>query len=62
MPAQAWRTAFAIGLPSRPYFDAERRRELALTLEWAVLHRGELLEDWQLCATRQTPKTIPPLD
>ena len=38
------------------------RRALALTLEWAALHRQELLEDWQLCAMRQMPKIIPPLD
>lgn len=38
------------------------RRALALTLEWAALHREELLEDWQLCAMKQTPKRIPPLD
>jgi hypothetical protein len=37
-------------------------RALALTLEWAALHREELLEDWQLCATKQMPKRIPPLD
>ena len=38
------------------------RRALALTLEWAALHREELLEDWQLCTMKQTPKRIPPLD
>lgn len=36
-------------------------RALALTLEWAALHQPELLEDWDLCATKQTPKRIPPL-
>ena len=36
-------------------------RALALTLEWAALHRKELLEDWDLCVTKQTPKKIPPL-
>jgi hypothetical protein len=36
-------------------------RALALTLEWAALHRQELLEDWDLCATKQIPKKIPPL-
>jgi hypothetical protein len=38
------------------------RRALALTLEWAALHREELLEAWELCRTHQTPKRIPPLD
>ncbi len=35
---------------------------IALTLEWAVLHREALMEDWQLCAANQSPKRIPPLD
>ena len=38
------------------------RRALALTVEWAVLHRDELFEDWNLCEMRQTPKRIPPLE
>jgi hypothetical protein len=37
------------------------RRALALVLEWAQEHRAELLEDWELCASRQSPKKIPPL-
>lgn len=36
-------------------------RALALTLQSAALYREELLEDWDLCATMQTPKKIPPL-
>ena len=36
-------------------------RALALTLQWAALHRNELLEDWKLCATKQAPRKIPPL-
>jgi hypothetical protein len=38
------------------------RRAHALTLEWAFIHRPELLENWDLCATRRQPKRIPPLD
>ena len=38
------------------------RRAMALTLEWATEHREALMEDWNLCATRQTPKPIPPLE
>ncbi len=38
------------------------RRALALVLEWAVQHRVELMEDWELCATKQTPKKIAPLE
>jgi hypothetical protein len=38
------------------------RRAAELTLEWARLHKRELLEDWELCARKQPPKKIPPLD
>lgn len=38
------------------------RRALALVLEWASLHRAELLEDWKLCDQHQSPKKIPPLE
>ena len=37
------------------------RRALALVLEWAGLHRSELLEDWHLCPRRLQPRTIAPL-
>ena len=37
------------------------RRAMALVLEWAVDHRDELLEDWELCSHRQPPKQIDPL-
>ncbi len=37
------------------------RRALALVLEWAQEHRVELMEDWELCARKQTPKKIAPL-
>ncbi|TAG77965.1 MAG: DUF4160 domain-containing protein [Burkholderiales bacterium] len=37
------------------------RRALELTLDWAELHQSELIEDWQLCAAKQTPKLIEPL-
>ena len=38
------------------------RRALALVLEWAAQHRGELMEDWTLCESMQQPKKIQPLD
>lgn len=38
------------------------RRALALVLEWAVLHRDELNEDWKLCQSRQLPNKIAPLE
>jgi hypothetical protein len=37
------------------------RRALVLVLEWAQDHRAELLEDWELCALKQSPKKIDPL-
>jgi hypothetical protein len=38
------------------------RRAMALVLEWAAIHRMELLEDWDLCTAKQTPHKIDPLD
>ncbi len=37
------------------------RRALALSFEWAAAHRDELMENWELCATKQPPKRIDPL-
>jgi hypothetical protein len=37
------------------------RRALALVQEWAEAHRTELMEDWELCRLRQTPRKIAPL-
>ena len=37
-------------------------RALVLVLEWASVHRAELLEDWKLCEENQPPKKIPPLE
>jgi hypothetical protein len=37
------------------------RRAQELVLDWAELHQQELLEDWQLCMTKQQPKPIAPL-
>ncbi len=38
------------------------RRALALVLEWAMEHRNELMEDWNLCQSKQSPKRIAPLE
>jgi hypothetical protein len=38
------------------------RRALALVLEWASMHRAELLADWELCRQRQAPGRIAPLE
>jgi hypothetical protein len=38
------------------------RRALGLVLDWAELHRAELLADWELCRTKQPPFKIAPLE
>jgi len=38
------------------------RRALALVLEWASIHRDELIKDWDLCVKNQSPKRISPLE
>jgi hypothetical protein len=38
------------------------RRALVLVLEWASQHRGELLENWNLCGKKQPLKKISPLE
>ena len=38
------------------------RRALSLTIEWAIEHREELMEDWNLCQSKQHPKRIKPLE
>jgi len=38
------------------------RRALALVLEWASLHREELMKDWTLCEMKQVPAKIAPLE
>ena len=37
------------------------RRALILIVEWAMIHRGELLEDWRLCREKSAPAKIEPL-
>ncbi len=36
-------------------------RAMALVLEWAQMHRTELMEDWNLCVQNQQPRKISPL-
>lgn len=38
------------------------RRALNLALDWAEIHQQELLDDWELCQTKQQPKPIAPLE
>ena len=44
------------------YGEHEARRALSLTVEWAIEHRAELMEDWELCQSKQLPKRIAPLE
>ena len=37
------------------------KRAKAMVLEWASEHRGELIEDWDLCRSKQHPNKIAPL-
>lgn len=37
------------------------RRAMAMVMEWAKEHHGELMEDWELCVRRQMPRKIAPL-
>lgn len=36
-------------------------RALGLVMEWALLHKAELLKDWELAAQNLTPQKIEPL-
>lgn len=38
------------------------RRATQLVLDWAELHQAELLDDWNLCQSKQLPNPIPPLN
>ena len=38
------------------------RRAMALVLEWAQLHRAELVDDWERAERLQPLEPIPPLD
>lgn len=37
------------------------RRALGLVLDWAELHKTELLQDWDLCQKHSQPLKIDPL-
>jgi len=37
------------------------RRATQLVLDWAELHQQELLQDWNLCQSKQQPQPIEPL-
>ena len=37
------------------------RRALELVLDWAEIHKAELLENWRLCSDKLHPRAIDPL-
>lgn len=37
------------------------RRAQELVLDWAELHQNALLENWNLCLSKQQPNKLPPL-
>ena len=37
------------------------RRAQELVMDWAELHRTELMSDWELCRLHEQPKKIEPL-
>ena len=37
-------------------------RALGLVIEWASLHKNELLENWNIARQQQAPKKIKPLN
>ncbi len=37
-------------------------KALGLVMEWAKLHRQELLRDWELASNKQMPEPIAPLE
>jgi hypothetical protein len=38
------------------------RHALSMTREWAVSHRAELLDGWELCRQHKQPQSIQPLE
>jgi hypothetical protein len=38
------------------------KRALGLVMEWAELHKAELLADWELSQSKQQPLKIAPLE
>ena len=38
------------------------KRALRHVLDWYDIHKDELMEDWELCRNKETPKPIEPLE
>lgn len=52
----------AIEIQTLQILDGEiSPRALGLVMEWAALHKEELMQDWELAKSNQPPKKIPPL-
>ena len=52
----------SVGIDSLEVLDGSLpRRALELVLDWAELHRQELLDDWLLCQQHHQPRKIEPL-
>lgn len=52
-----------IGIRTLDVIDGKLpRRALELVLDWAELHREELLRDWDLCQKHESPADIDPLE
>jgi len=52
----------AIEIESLRVLDGELPpRALGLVMEWALLHKSELAEDWELAKMNKSPKKIEPL-
>lgn len=51
-----------IGIQTLEVIDGKLpRRALNLTLDWAELHRADLMADWELCRQHQPPRPLEPL-
>jgi hypothetical protein len=51
-----------VGITDLRIIDGELpRRAERILLEWAAEHQAELMENWELCKSLQSPKMIAPL-
>ena len=52
----------AVDIRSLSFSEGNLPRQVSsLVLDWAELHQTELLNEWDLCQTKQQPKPIEPL-
>jgi hypothetical protein len=58
----AWNTQVAIEIGSLRVLEGQiPPRALGLVIEWASQHKDELLANWKLAKSNQTPRKIEPL-